>query len=334
MMTGLLVFKDKLKVFYGRFGIYIRHILSFLLAFLSFYIIGRAIGYNSIIASPMVCLAVALVCAFLPVSATVIISTVFIIVHLFGLSIELAVIALFVILIVYLLYFRFAPKTGILLIITPLLFYLKVPYIIPVVAALVYGMTGIIPVISGAFIFYLLDFASHYSTAISTQNADNALQNITFIFNNVLNNKELIVVVVTFSLVIMMIYLIKRLSADHAWIIAIISGCVVDAIVQIIAFSIMSVQFNVISLVVGHIVAILVGLVLNLFIFSVDYSATEYVQFEDNDYYYYVKAVPKMAVSSTNVTVKKINTRQDNKGFIHTESFEDSEDNDSDEPEE
>ena len=31
----------------------------------------------------------------------------------------------------------------------------------------------------------------------------------------------------------------------------------------------------------------------NFFFFSVDYTCTEYVQFEDDDYYYYVKAVPR-----------------------------------------
>ena len=36
---------------------------------------------------------------------------------------------------------------------------------------------------------------------------------------------------------------------------------------------------------------------LQFFAFSVDYSRTEYTQFEDDDYYYYVKAVPKLAVT-------------------------------------
>ena len=40
-----------------------------------------------------------------------------------------------------------------------------------------------------------------------------------------------------------------------------------------------------------------------------DYSRTEKVQFEDDDYYYYVKAVPKMTVAAQTKTVKKINTQ-------------------------
>lgn len=39
------------------------------------------------------------------------------------------------------------------------------------------------------------------------------------------------------------------------------------------------------------------------------FSRSEKVQFEDDEYYYYVKAVPKMAVAVSEKTVKKINTQ-------------------------
>ena len=50
---------------------------------------------------------------------------------------------------------------------------------------------------------------------------------------------------------------------------------------------------------------------LEFMIFSVDYSRTQRMQFEDDEYYYYVKAVPKIVVSAPEKTVKKINERQE-----------------------
>ncbi len=41
--------------------------------------------------------------------------------------------------------------------------------------------------------------------------------------------------------------------------------------------------------------AVISGLILDLFFLSVDYSGTETLQFEDDEYYYYVKAIPKVA---------------------------------------
>ena len=43
----------------------------------------------------------------------------------------------------------------------------------------------------------------------------------------------------------------------------------------------------------------------------IDYTGVEYVEFEDDDYYYYVKAVPKASVTIPEKTVKRINERQE-----------------------
>ena len=46
-------------------------------------------------------------------------------------------------------------------------------------------------------------------------------------------------------------------------------------------------------------------------IFNVDYSRTENVQFEDDEYFYYVKAIPKMSVEAKDVSVKRMRYRDD-----------------------
>ena len=108
---------------------------------------------------------------------------------------------------------------------------------------------------------------------------------------------------------------------NYSWIIGIVSGTVVDALIQIITLSVLNVDYSVLWMILGHVFAILIGFVLHLFVFSVDYSATEYLQFEDDDYYYYVKAIPKVSVTNKNVTVKKINSHVE-KGIVHTENFD------------
>lgn len=322
MMEKLFLVKDKLKSIYSKFDIWIRHGLTFLLAFLSFFVIGKEIGYNSMLSSPFVCIGAAIVCALFPINVTVVLAAVFILIHLFSLSLELAIIAVLVMLIVYLLYFRLAPKTGVFVILTPLLFCLNVPYVIPIVAALTVGITGIIPTICGVFIYYLVSFAANYSTVITTLDADNALANIKFIFNNIITNKEMIVVMMAFALTIVIVYVIKRLSIKYSWMIAIVAGGVMDALIQIITLAIMDVDFGVFWMIFGHIIAMAIGFVLHFFVFAVDYTSTEYVQFEDDDYYYYVKAIPKISVTGRDVKIKKINSHVETKGFVHTEGVE------------
>ena len=61
------------------------------------------------------------------------------------------------------------------------------------------------------------------------------------------------------------------------------------------------------------ILGVVIGLFLEVIFFSVDYSRTENVQFEDDEYYYYVKAVPKINVAGEDVKVKQINARKTRK---------------------
>jgi hypothetical protein len=59
--------------------------------------------------------------------------------------------------------------------------------------------------------------------------------------------------------------------------------------------------------ILGLLLALVVGKVFEFFRFSIDYSRIENVQFEDDEYYYYVKAIPKMTVAAPEKKVKRIN---------------------------
>ena len=60
-------------------------------------------------------------------------------------------------------------------------------------------------------------------------------------------------------------------------------------------------------------VSALIVLVIQFFIFNVDYSRTENVQFEDDEYYYYVKAIPKVSVEAPDVNVKRFSSYDDDR---------------------
>ena len=64
-------------------------------------------------------------------------------------------------------------------------------------------------------------------------------------------------------------------------------------------------------MIVGSIVAVIVAFIVKFFVFAVDYTRTERLQYEDDEYYYYVKAVPKASVTIPEKTVKRINERQE-----------------------
>jgi hypothetical protein len=88
-----------------------------------------------------------------------------------------------------------------------------------------------------------------------------------------------------------------------------IAGTIIDLVILLIGDLLYDTKMSVGGAILGSVLAILVAKVLEFFRFCVDYSRTEKVQFEDDEYYYYVKAVPKLTVAAQSKTVKRINTQ-------------------------
>ena len=99
------------------------------------------------------------------------------------------------------------------------------------------------------------------------------------------------------------------MSIEHAWTIAIIAGTMTNLVLLLIGDLIYDIKLSMLGAIFGSALAILAAKIIEFFRFCVDYSRTEKVQFEDDEYYYYVKAVPKMNVAASAKTVKRINTQ-------------------------
>ena len=131
-----------------------------------------------------------------------------------------------------------------------------------------------------------------------------------FIVENTMKSSHMYLTLFAIMLTILIVYVIRRLSIDHAWTISVVCGILFDVIVFLIGDFVFDISVNVAVLLFGAIVSFIIVFIMQFFVFSVDYSRTEYVQFEDDEYYYYVKAVPKLAIAKREKEVKHINTRQ------------------------
>jgi hypothetical protein len=114
------------------------------------------------------------------------------------------------------------------------------------------------------------------------------------------------VTIVAFVATRFVVYFIRRLSVDYAWMIAIVTGALLDILILLFGDLMYNIELSIVGLIVGSIVAVLLAKLIEFFAFNVDYSRTELVQFEDDEYYYYVKAVPKNAVATPQKRVKTI----------------------------
>lgn len=305
-MTNLLVLREQLKRFYGKYEVYITPVLRFLLAFMSFSMINHAIGYMSALNSIAIVLILALLCSFLPLNFTVILAAAVSLVHLYAFSLECAVVALAVFLLMFVLYFRFSPNDTVVVLLTPMLFVLKIPYAVPIAMGLIGTPVSAVSVACGVIVYYVIGYMNESASVLNTFDAEGAVEKFRYIIDGVLGNKTMLVVVAAFTITIVVVYFIRRLSVDYAWTIAIITGALVNILFLLFGDLLFNTNVSILGLIIGSVIAALLVKVLEFMVFNVDYSRTEMVQFEDDEYYYYVKAVPKNTVATPEKRVKTI----------------------------
>ncbi len=309
-MTNLLVLKEYLKAIYGKYEIYITPAAKFLLTLITIMMINGKLGYMSRLNGISVVLVVALLCSFLPMNFMLFVSAAFILLHLYAFSLECAVVVLALFLIMFLLYFRFAPKDTVMVLLTPICCGMNIPFVIPVSAGLVGTPASAVSVGCGVIIYSILQYISESVSALNSMDAENAIQKYRYVVDGLLNNKTMLVMVFAYAVTVLIVYTIRRLSVDHSWMIAITTGTVAAVAILLLGDLMLDTNISIGPIILGAVLSMVILKLLEFFVFNVDYSRTEYVQFEDDEYYYYVKAVPKIMVAKPAKTVKKITSQK------------------------
>ena len=306
-MTGLLELREYLKQSYAKYEVYLKPCTKLLTALVSLIAINASMGYMSVLKHPAIVMVIALMCSFMPKNFVVIVSAMWILMHSFSLATECAVVVAAVFAIIFLLYLRFSPRDTIVVLLTPLLFIFKIPYVMPVAMGLLGGPMAVASVSCGVIVYYIVKFMTDNVTVFSAADAETGSQKFRLMLDGILDNKAMFVTIAVFALVLIVVYVIRRLSVDYAWTIAIISGISICAVLLLVSEFIMELQFSVIGIVIGSIISLFVCLGIQFSEFNVDYTRTEIVQFEDDEYYYYVKAVPKNVLAVPQKKIKRIN---------------------------
>lgn len=307
-MSSLLEVKQYVRNFINKYDAYLKPVLKLLLALISFLTINGKLGYMQKIDNFAIVMIAALMCSFLPVNFIVLLSAVFIVLHMYALSLESACIVLVLLIVLFLLYFRFSPKDTVVVVITPITCIMGIPYVMPIVMGLIGGPYSIVSIACGVIIYYVLGTMTGLAPTLTSMETEEMGTRLRLIIDAILDNKIMIALIVAFAIATIAVYFVKSLPIDYSWPIAIVGGAIVDAVIVLVCDLSMSADISIAGLVFGTILGVAAGFVVQFLFFNVDYNRAEKVQFEDDDYYYYVKAVPKVTMSVPTKTVKKINS--------------------------
>ena len=305
-MTALLEIKQKIKNFYGQYEIYLMPVLKFVLAFVYFLWINANMGYMKQLDNVFIIVILALICSILPTSVMIFVGFALMIGHCYAVGIETAGFMLVLVLFMLILFLRFSSSQNVVLVLTPLSFGFSVPALLPIGAGLLGTAVSALPAGCGVVIYYFIRFVKQQSAVLGSADVE-AAQKLKLIADGLVQNWGMWITVIAFVIVVLIVNLLRTRAFDYAWRIAIIAGGVVYILVMLAGDFCLNVQLDMVSLILYTVISVVVGIILEFFVFGGDYSRTERLEYEDDEYYYYVKAVPKAAVTTSERSIKKIN---------------------------
>ena len=309
-MNRLYEIKGYLSKYYGKYSRLIDKLIKFLVAILAFTFVNKNIGFSEFISNPFMAILLSLICLLLPTPMTVVLVTIVTLLQLLTFSVGATIVAGVLFVIMYGFYVRYAPGRAIVILLVPIAYMLQIPVTIPIVLGLIGSPICILPISMGTIAYYLIDYVKANTTLLETVGESGVMEQVTTYAQQILVNREMWCSIIAFSICLLLVYNVRRMSVDYSWEIAIIAGTLGNINAMAYGYIIMDIQLSYISLIIGSIVAIIVAFIVKFFVFAVDYTRTERLQYEDDEYYYYVKAVPKVSVTIPEKTVKRIHERQ------------------------
>ncbi|MCL2386140.1 MAG: hypothetical protein FWC89_01190 [Defluviitaleaceae bacterium] len=326
-MEQVLIAREVVVKFFKRFEVFILPVLKFILGWVIFSGINSignmhdAVSPLTEFASPtLLNLLFALLFTVMPMNM----SWIFIIVAVtaqLSANLELAIATFIFLMFIFLFYARMAPKESILIVFTVIASHFNVPYLIPIMAGLYFPITAVIPVTVGVFVYAQFEeFFRLMSPAAATAAtaADRELADIltdlpdafagiyTTVAGSLLDTQTWLVPAIVFAMVIVLVHFVSRQAIDFAKEIAIGLGCVMTIFGFIIGVLFAESTVNIGTMILGTVICGVIAVIIRFFDGVLDYQRTESVQFEDDNNYYHVRIVPKVVMTKSQRSVKRI----------------------------
>ena len=295
-MTLLRELRYKLTVIYSRQSTLLGIVLKFILALVVFLCLKKAVGGEGLFTNTFLILVLTLLCSILPLSAIPVIAGIMTVGLAFGLGYDAAGAAAVLLLVLVVLFLRFAPESALAVVFIPLAMYFGVPQVVPVCSALKQKMASVLATVCGVSVYYLLLTLNGYKSLGEGTGSADIMARLEALAKGLLGRPEMILNLIILCAVYVLVHAVRSLPIRNSYIVAAVIGSVFYPVLMLIGGPFVGVPVSMAAMLLSAVSSVIASLIFVFFIYDVDYKATEYLQFEDDDYYYYVKAMPKNIV--------------------------------------
>lgn len=246
----------------------------------------------------MLAVGLSLVCAVIPTRMIFPASVLFAVLHLWQISWDIALCYAALAVVAWILICRVRPDTAVILAYMPLLCFVKIPFLMPILVGMFSNLYGVGAMVFGIVFYFGGAYCGSAVTSLpmllsSSGETGIAVQSV---LAGLAGNADFMLLLGACVAAAVVTYVIYHQSFDYAWYISSVCGGIAGLIVYLaggIMFEIEHVNMICIFTIPA---AMCLACLVQFFRCLIDYTGVEYAEFEDDDFYYYVKAVPKINV--------------------------------------
>ena len=309
-----------------RYELYIKIVLKFLAYFVLFRnVTGNAafVG-DGVFNSAMVQLVLALVSTLLPSRCGVLIALGICVYNIFQASLIGSLLMGSMMLVLYISMARMFPDQVYFLVLIPICIEWNLHLLIPLFAGLYVGVVAVVPVVAGILMWGLQQIIPAFMTLEMGESLDALPKMIsdasTYGIDQITKNEQMVYLLIISSGIILLISLLRKLRVDYVRYIALGAGGILGIICLIMGKAVGSLSENIGIMILLSLLVIAVLALLEFLNLSLHYKAAQDLEFEDEDYFYQVRAIPKInPISKPKTKIKKIHETADYKNVKGTE---------------
>lgn len=303
-MTFFIEIRSKFRKFLFEREVWVLRLLRFLLSLGALMMVNHTLGYQKYLNHWWVAVLVALLCMFIPLQGATVVVLFFIILHLLTLSTDVAVVALALLLIGYIVCGYFQSKDTHNFIFIPFCYQIHLPFVIPIGNGLTKSISELPSVVMASVFSYYIKTVAENATSFLEKNAEMTASAL--LQSKLLANPLFYIYLATMTGTFLIVYLIRTSETKNAWLLAVIMGTLASFTAVLASYLFLQGKDQIPTLAIGSAFTLLIGMLVAFLMRGLDYSRTEKVQYEDDEYYYYVTAIPKVRMEEQDKEVKKI----------------------------
>jgi len=308
-MVKLLMLRETVVYFYKRNETVINYILRFIAGLIILSIINSIGHYHPLVAplfSGGMALPFLLVQALLFMLLPATLGNAIICLNVtlqLSRSVETAFLVLVSLILVLVFYSRLAPKKSHLIIAMILGFYFNMPYAVVLFAGLYMGLTSIIPITIGTYIWGLSPVISNIINTAPSFYPDEIdyigmwyelMRVFVEMLNGFASSLDSLFAAFIYAMAVLAVYAVAKLTIDYAKEIAVLVGALLMFIGYIVGIIVSDIEFSIVQGVLFMLLSVLLIEALKFFDIVLNYKKAENVEFQDDDNYYYVRVIPKV----------------------------------------